>query len=147
MRLLGQDGKLDIGLAGNGKEMKIKEIISEQHVGNAPRRYQQASAGLNKFRDKRFADRIYELNRVMMAVASSDGSSPLRPEIDAESWAGRNNIAVPYTEIEQKMLKQAYGAVGSHYEDLNGGDLRSQEMKSTNKVSPVASKKKNRYGV
>jgi hypothetical protein len=45
------------------------------------------------------------------------------------------------------MLKQAYGAVGSHYEDLNGGDLRSQEMKSTNKVSPVASKKKNRYGV
>jgi hypothetical protein len=127
--------------------MKIKEIISEEKIGNTPGRYQQASAGLNKFRDKKFADRVYELNRVMMAVASADGNSPLRPEIDAESWAGRNNIAVPYTDIEQEMLKQAYGAVGSHYEDLNKGDLRSQEVKSTNKVSPVAKPKKNRYGV
>lgn len=127
--------------------MKIKEIISEEKVGNTPRRYQQASVGLNKFRDKKFADRVYELNRVMMAVAASDGKSPLNPEIDAESWAGRNNIAVPYTEIEQEMLKQAYGAVGSHYEDLNNGDNRSQEMPSTNKLSPVAKKKTNKWGV
>ena len=127
--------------------MKIKEIISEEIIGNIPRRYQQSSVGLNKFRDKKFADRIYELNRVMMAVASSDGESPLSPEIDSESWAGRNNIAVPYTKIEQEMLKQAYGAVGSHYEDLNGGDIRSQELKSTNKLSPVAKKKTNKWGV
>ena len=127
--------------------MKIKEIISEEAVGNTPKRFQQSTAGLNKFRDKNFADRVYELNRVMMAVASSDGRSPLSPEIDSESWAGRNNIAVPYTEIEQEMLKQAWGAVGSHYEDLNKGDLRSQEMKSTNKVSPVAKKKTNKWGV
>lgn len=127
--------------------MKIKEIVSEDKVGNVPKRFQNATVGLDKFRDEKFADRVYELNRVMMAVAASDGVNPLSPEIDAESWAGRNNIAIPYTEIEQKMLKQAFGAVGSHYKDLNRGDLKSQELKSVNKTSPVAKPKRNKFGV
>ena len=132
--------------------MKIKDIIINEDkpahkVGKISQRYQQATVGLDKFRDKQFADRVYELNRVMMAVASSDGINPLSPEIDAESWAGRNNVAAPYTEEEQAMLLQAFGAVGSHYEDLNNGDNRSQELKSTNKASPVAKPKRNRYGV
>ena len=132
--------------------MKIKDIIINEgtpahKVGKISQRYQQATVGLDKFRDKQFADRVYELNRVMMAVASSDGVNPLSPEIDAESWAGRNNVAAPYTEEEQAMLLQAFGAVGSHYEDLNNGDNRSQELKSTNKASPVAKPKRNKYGV
>lgn len=132
--------------------MKIKDIIINEDkpahkVGKVSQRFQQATVGLDKFRDKQFADRIYELNRVMMAVASSDGINPLNPEIDAESWAGRNNIAVPYTEIEQAMLMQAFGAVGSHYQDLNNGDTKSQELKSTYKQSPVAKPKRNKYGV
>ncbi len=132
--------------------MKIKDIIINEDkpshkVGKISQRYQQATVGLNKFRDKQFADRVYELNRVMMAVAGADGVNPLSPEIDAESWAGRNNIAAPYTEEEQAMLKQAFGAVGSHYEDLNDGDNRSQELKSTYKDSPVAKPKRNKYGV
>lgn len=127
--------------------MKIKEIVAENKVGNVPKRFQNATVGLDKFRDEQFADRVYELNRVMMAVAASDGVNPLSPQIDSESWAGRNNIAIPYTEIEQKMLRQAFGAVGSHYKDLNNGDLRSQELKSVNKASPVAKPKRNKYGV
>lgn len=127
--------------------MKIKEIVAENKVGNVPKRFQNATVGLDKFRDEQFADRVYELNRVMMAVAASDGVNPLSPEIDAESWAGRNNIAIPYTEIEQKMLRQAFGAVGSHYKDLNNGDLKSQELKSVNKTSPVAKPKRNKFGV
>lgn len=117
--------------------MKINEIITEQQVGKISKRYQQATVGLDKFRDQQFADRIYELNRVMMAVACSDGVNPLSPEVDAESWAGRNNIAIPYTPEEQAMLKQAFGVVGSHYQDLNNGDLKSKELKSTNTVSPA----------
>lgn len=127
--------------------MKIKEIVSEDKVGNVPKRFQNATVGLDKFRDEKFADRVYELNRVMMAVAASDGVNTLTPEIDAESWAGRNNIAIPYTEVEQKMLMQAFGAVGSHYKDLNRGDLKSQELKSVNKTSPVAKPKRNKFGV
>ena len=127
--------------------MKIKDIILEDKVGDIPPRLQQATVGMDKFRDAQFADRVYELNRVMMAVAASDGISPLAPEVDSESWAGRNNLAFPYTPEEQKMLIAAFGAVGSHYEDLNNGDLKSKELKSTNKISPVAKPKRNRFGV
>jgi hypothetical protein len=81
----------------------------------------------------------------MMAVASTDGT--FVPDIDGESWAGRNNVAAPYTPEEQEMLKKAYQAIGSHYEDLNHGDLKSQELTSTNNASPVAKIKKNKYGV
>lgn len=127
--------------------MKIKEIITEDKIGELPPRLQQSTVGLDKFRDKQFADRIYELNRVMMAVASSDGQTPLKIEIDSESWAGRNNLAFPYTPEEQKMLKQAFGAVGSHYQDLNKGNMKSEELKTTNTKSPVATPKRNKYGV
>lgn len=127
--------------------MKIKDIILEEKVGKIPPRLQQATVGLDKFRDQQFADRVYELNRVMMAVAASDGISPLAPEVDAESWAGRNNLAFPYTPEEQKMLKAAFGVVGSHYEDLNNGDLKSKELKSTYTKSPVAKSKRNKFGV
>lgn len=127
--------------------MKIKDIISEAKVGKLSPRLQDATVGLDKFRDKQFADRVYELNRVMMAVAAADGINPLSPEVDSESWAGRNNIATPYTPEEQAMLKQAFGVVGSHYEDLNDGDFKSRELESTNKASPVAKPKKNKYGI
>jgi hypothetical protein len=78
---------------------------------------------------------VYELNRVMMAAACTDGT--FVPKIDHESWAGRYNVAMPYTDVEQDMIEQAFQAVGSEYEDLNHGDLRSQELTSTNKQSPV----------
>jgi hypothetical protein len=35
------------------------------------------------------------------------------------------------------MLKKAYQAVGAGYKDLNRGDMRSMELETTNKVSPV----------
>jgi dipeptidase len=127
--------------------MKINEVILEDAVGKIPPRLQQSTVGLTKFRDQQFADRVYELNRVMMAVAAADGVNPLQIDIDSESWAGRNNLAFPYTHQEQAMLKQAFKAIGSHYEDLNHGDLESQELKGTNKVSPVSKPKKNKFGV
>jgi hypothetical protein len=115
--------------------MRATEFFAEDRVGKMSKRQNQATVGMNKFRDAKFADRVYELNRIMMAVASTDGT--FVPEIDGESWAGRNNIAAPYTPEEQDMLKRAYQAVGSHHEDLNHGDLRSQEHSAVNTTSPV----------
>ena len=116
--------------------MRAQEFITEDTVGKISKRNQNATVGLNKFRDQKFADRVYELNRIMMAVASTDGT--FVPELDGESWAGRNNIAAPYTPEEQEMLKMAYKAVGSHHEDINKGDLRSQEHPAVNTTSPVS---------
>jgi hypothetical protein len=117
--------------------MRAKEFIAERRkTGKISHRLQQATRGLNKFRDPGGFDRTYELNRVMMAAACSDGHSPL--DMNAESWAGRYNTAHPYTEVEQQMMKQAYSAVGAESIDLNHGDLRSEEVKIVNKKSPVA---------
>lgn len=115
--------------------MRAQEFIAEQKVGDISTRQRFATVGLNKFRDAQFADRVYELNRVMMAVAQTDGT--IVPEIDGESWAGRHNVAAPYTDVEQKMLEKAYRAVGSKHYDLNNGDLKSEEHPAVNTTSPM----------
>lgn len=115
--------------------MRAREFIAEQKVGDLSTRQRAATRGLNKFRDMQFADRIYELNRVMMAVAQTDGE--ITPEIDGESWSGRHNVAAPYTDIEQKMLEKAYKAVGSKHIDLNHGDMDSEEHPAVHVVSPI----------
>jgi hypothetical protein len=113
--------------------MRAQEFLVEKRTGKIGHRRSQATVGLNKFSD--VSDRTYELNRVMMAVAATDGT--FVPDIDHESWAGRNNLATPYTDIEQDMLEKAFQAVGVDYQDLNHGDLKSKEVNSTNKRSPV----------
>lgn len=117
--------------------MRAHEFLTETKVGKIGKRKQQATRGLHKFRDSEFADRTYELNRVMMAAAATDGT--FVPDMDGESWIGRNNLSAPYTKQEQDMLIRAYQAVGSTYQDLNHGDLRSQEVDEiVNKKSPIS---------
>ncbi len=117
--------------------MRAREFIAEhKKVGDLSVRNQQATVGLHKFRDAEFADRIYELNRIMMAVASNDGKEFVQ-DMDAESWVGRHDVAAPYTKVEQDMLKQAYKAVGSKHYDLNHGDLDSEEHPAVHTESPI----------
>lgn len=116
--------------------MRAKEFVNEAASAGAKisKRHQQSTTGLNLFATSNF-DRTYDLNRVMMAVAASDGKNV--PDIDKESWAGKNNTAHPYTYIEQEMLERAYEAAGIPFQDLNQGDLESRELDSTNTKSPV----------
>lgn len=114
--------------------MRANEFIFEANKkGKLRKRHQFATKGLHKFRDESLADRLYELNRIMMAAAATDGT--FKPDIDSESWAGRYDIAAPYTEEEHNMLKMAYAVNGTDYQDLNKGDLRSQELPDTNTKS------------
>jgi hypothetical protein len=113
--------------------MRANEFVSESKIGKIGNRKQMSTIGLHKFRDEDCADRTYELNRIMMAVAVTDGT--FVPDIDGESWAGRYNIAAPYTQEENDMLMMAYKATGSEFHDLNNGDLRSRELESTNTQS------------
>ena len=112
--------------------MRANEFISESKKGKISPRQQQATRGLNIFSDTQY-DRNYDLNRVMMAVACSDGVNPI--DMNSESWVGKNNTAHPYTEIEQDMLNLAYKAAGITNKDLNKGDMRSQELPGTNAQS------------
>jgi hypothetical protein len=116
--------------------MRASEFISESKVGKISNRQQYATRGLNIFSKKIDSyDRLYDLNRLMMAVASSDGVNPI--VMDAESWVGKHNTTHPYTKEEQDMLKLAYKAAGLAYVDLNNGDMDSEELPGTNAQSIV----------
>jgi hypothetical protein len=114
--------------------MRANEFLKEARKGKISKRQQQSTRGLNVFADNQY-DRQYDLNRVMMAVACSDGVNPI--DMSSESWSGKNNTAHPYTEIEQDMLNLAYKAAGITNKDLNKGDMRSQELEGTNTQSLV----------
>ena len=116
--------------------MRARDFVTEHKKGKISRRLQNATVGLHTFIDSNNQDRVYELNRIMMAAAMADGSGdPI--DIDSESWAGRNDVAAPYTDVEDRMMHQAFKAVGSKHQDVNRGDTRSQEHPTVYTVSPV----------
>jgi hypothetical protein len=120
--------------------MRAREFIGESGIAKISKRNSSATRGLDKFRDSAGLDRIYELNRVMMAVAATDGK--VEPNVSKESWSGRFNTAHPYTREEQQMLEKAFKAVGSEYHDLNNGDMMSREPEDTQTKSAVLVAKK-----
>jgi len=117
--------------------MRAKEFIIERKkvkIGKISDRQQQSTVGLDVFSSSNF-DRTYDLNRVMMAVAMTDGTNT--PDLSRESWAGKNNTAHPYTWVEQEMLEKAFKAAGIPHVDLNKGDMESKELDTINKQSPI----------
>ena len=115
--------------------MRAREFVTERN-GTIGKRRQAATVGLNTFGDAERTNSDYTLNRVMMAVACADGSSsPIN--MDEKSWVGKKRSAHPYTQVEQQMLKQAFKAAGANWKDMNSGDMDSEELNSTNKISPV----------
>jgi hypothetical protein len=121
------------------------EMIKEAKGKKISKRAQQSTAGLNTYGDAEHISGDYTSYRLGMAVAGADGKTP--PDIDAKSWVGKSKTTHPYTQEEQDMLKHAYKAVGAEYKDLNNGDMKSKELDSINKVSPVPNIKRNKYGV
>ena len=114
--------------------MRAYEFLVEKNQRGKVEKHQAAT--LNPaHRFAQTADRAYDLNRVMMAAAMSDGKNP--PKIDSESWIGRSNMATPYTDVEHKMLHHAYDAVGCEMDDAVND--WSEEPHDTHKVSPVSS--------
>lgn len=114
--------------------MRAKEFIKEQKIGKLSKRQQQSTKGLHVFANSTF-DRTYDLNRVMMAAAMTDGT--FVPDMDGESWAGKFNTGHAYTDIESDMLEKAFKAAGIKYKDLNNGDNESKELDSTYVKSPI----------
>jgi len=125
--------------------MKIREILAERKQGKLTRRQKESTRGVSIYSDAERANSDYVAFKLGQAMASTDGKSV--PDIDAKSWFGKKKTIHPYTEVEHEMFVKASKAVGAKYKDLNKGDMRSLELKSTNKVSPVAKIKRNQYGV
>lgn len=93
------------------------------------------------------ADRVYDLNRIMMLVAAADDKNI--PVMEPESWAGRNNMSFPFTACESNMLKNVYSYLGYEWDDAlkPNPEQRSKEPRDTYCTSPVARVKRNQYGI
>jgi hypothetical protein len=125
--------------------MKVTEIISEAKQAKITKRQSQSSRGISTYSDAERANSDYVAFKLGQAMASTDGKTV--PEIDAKSWYGKKKTVHPYTAIENEMFKKAAKAVGAKYDDVNHGDMRSLELDSIQKTSPVAKPKRNKYGV
>lgn len=115
----------------------VSTVLAEVADAKISKRKQYPTRGLNTFSDGEKWNTDYTLNRVMMAVASTDGT--FVPELDPKSFFGKSKTAQPYTKEEQEMLKMAYKAVGASWKDLNHGDMDSEEVPGGNTTSPVTS--------
>ena len=115
--------------------MKINEIIIESAKGKPSHQVSKASKGEWLFRDEG-VDRVYNLNRVMMATAKHDGKSTKAVEMPEASWVEKYNIARPYTEEEHNMMQGAFKTVGAdHHHSIS--NHRSGESDDVHKTSPV----------
>lgn len=117
--------------------MRAQEFLGERRTVNAKitKRQQAATRGLHTFSDGERWNSDYTLNRLGMAVASTDGT--FVPDVDPKSWVGKHKTAHPYTQQEDDMLRKAYQAIGADYQDLNGGDMDSEEPPGGNTASPI----------
>jgi hypothetical protein len=115
--------------------MRAREFVREGQNAKLSKRKQFPTRGLHIFSDGDKWNSDYTLNRVMMALASTDGT--FVPELNPLSWVGKHKTAHPYTEEEQDMLKMAYKAAGADWHDLNKGDMDSEEMPDTDTQSPI----------
>lgn len=116
--------------------MRAHEFVTEAlGHGNISKRKRYATRGLHVYTDNERINSDYALNRVMMAAACTDGDSI--PDVPMHSFVGKYKSAHPYTEIDNKKLKAAYKAVGVGWEDMNEGDMDSDELDSTNIQSPL----------
>jgi len=131
------------------REMRAKEFLSELSIkpgGSMHPHHIAGGQGTTLFRDVGGYDRIYHLNRMMMATAMADGRSKKPVDMPDSSWYEKYNVAFPYTDIEHMMVNQALATIPSDSGELEKRS-KSIEPKDTNKTSPVNKRKPNQYGV
>jgi hypothetical protein len=119
--------------------VRAREFVAENtvHNGKSPRlSAHHAIPGAHRVGGTQ--DRFYDLNRLMMYLAASDGTNEV--ELDDESWAGKNFLAFPYTPQELEMLKKAYKHLDLDWEDVLGPNPKNVSEEVPGKIntqSPV----------
>lgn len=125
--------------------MKIYEIVVEGKRGKLDQSKKGPMHKTHIYSDGYHADGTMNFYRVGMAAAMADGSdNPVN--MDERTWYSTKNVTVPYSEVEHKMMHQAFKAVNSDIE-TPVPDHRSQEPNEVNRTSPVRARTKNRFGV
>ena len=124
--------------------MRAKDFIVER-TGKHHSQHASVQRNATKDRDPGGYYPNYHQLRTGLALAMADGGDK-KLDIDHESWMGPYWTQHPYTKVEYDMFKQARKAIPTeHHEVIPWSD--SEEPEDTQKLSPVAKHKKNRYGI
>ena len=148
-----QNSTVDVNKSTPGKNLRafnlIKEVNAKIREGKVTQRHPDhdaVSQGVHRSRDVGGYDRVYHMNRVMMAMAMADGKDTKPVDSPAETWAEKYNTHHPYTKEEYNMVQSAFKTVPSDQQEVSPFS-KSKEPDDTHKISPVAQRKRNRHGV
>ena len=115
--------------------MRASEFLTEGE-GKMHDHHAQATQGVYKSRDIGGYDRIYHLNRLMMAMSMADGKSQDAVDMDNASFAEKYNTVHPYTEEEYNMFISATKTIPTDKKNVVPYS-KSKEPKDTNTTSLV----------
>jgi hypothetical protein len=124
----------------------IKTTMQEGKTSELHTDHENVSKGVSRSRDIGGYDRIYHMNRLMMAMAMADGKSTKAVDSPVDTWFEKYNTMHPMTQAEDNMIKAAMATVptsGKHISKFG----KSKEADGANINSPVAAVKKNKYGI
>lgn len=125
--------------------MKVHEIITEsggmKKIGKAEKAAMQNASTLPALNQS--TGSAYMNYRMGIAMA---GAPDYPTKQEADNWIGGDPLLSTYTEEEFDIIKAAAKQVGAGTIQ-NWSGKRSKEVADTNKVSPVAKPKRNKYGV
>lgn len=88
-----------------------------------------------KARDQGGYDRVYHMNRLMMAMAKADGKTTKPVDSSTETWFEKYNTLHPYTKEESNMVQSAMNTVPTDGQSV-AHEHKSKELGDTYKVSP-----------
>lgn len=80
-------------------------------------------------------DRVYHMNRLMMAMAKADGKSTKAVDSPDETWFQKYNTLHPYTKEESNMVGAAMKTVPTDGKMVSH-DNKSREPGDVNRTSP-----------
>ena len=129
------------------REMKAQEFIREGKTSELHPDHEAVMKGVSRSRDVGGYDRVYHMNRLMMAMAMANGHDTKKVDGAAiDTWAEKFNTMHPMTQEEDNKIRAAMKTIptdGQHISTFG----KSREADGANTKSIVAKPKRNKYGV
>lgn len=124
--------------------MKIRDVINEGGMKKISPEQKAAMKNASTLPALNMSTGSNYMNyRMGIAMA---GAPTFPTKMEADNWIGGDPLLSTYTDEEFEMVKAAAKQVGAGTIQ-NWSGKRSEEVADVNKTSPVAKKKKNKYGV
>jgi hypothetical protein len=116
--------------------MRATEFIFEHITTEYDKKTKDAQKGVYIARDKGGYDRVYHMNRLMMAMAKADGKNTGPVDSPADTWFEKYNTLHPYTQEEDNMIKAGLATIPTDGHQI-APYSKSKESDDTHRASPV----------